>query len=261
MPLHHSKPRRVRRKINQVRRAEIGAEKRSRTRTDLLVAALDLFGQPHGRNTRIDDVCVKAHIARGTFYNYFTGIEPLLEELSDSLTRDFDAAVHAAFEFFDTPVERTCAAMRYYLHAALLDPRWGWAIVNSSVGRTLYGENITEHVRASIQEGIDSGDFTLSSAEVGRDILLGAGISATISLLRGGTPPDYPEQIARHVLLSFGTRREMAVAVTRRPMSELPRLATNSSFFRGTLGGLERDAVLPSRFDRRGTARAPTRAR
>jgi AcrR family transcriptional regulator len=243
-------PRRTRRNINHARRAEIGAERRSRTQTELLAAALELFGHPHGRNTRIEDVCAKAHVARGTFYNYFPGIESLLESLSDALTQDFDAAVHATFAHLSGPVERTCAAMRYYLHAALVDPRWGWAIVNSSVGRTLYGENITRHVRESIQEGIDSGDFTIDSADVGRDILLGTGISATISLLQGGTPQDYPEKVAFHVLLSLGAARNLATKVTSRPLQEFPRLTTNSLFFRGTLGGTDvttvQSAVLSS---------------
>lgn len=229
---------RVRRKIDHARRAEIGAERRSRTRADLLRAALELFGRPHGRNTRIEDVCARARVARGTFYNYFSGIEALLESLSVELTREFDAAVHAAFEAMDGPVERTCSAMRYYLHGAVLDSRWGWAMVNSSVGRTLYSEAITAHVRASIQEGIDSGDFALDSADVGRDILLGTGISATISLLQGGTPVDYPERVARQVLLSLGTTRAVAAAVTGRPLRELPRVSTTSRFFRGNLGEL-----------------------
>lgn len=228
---------RARRMIDPSRRAEIGAEKRSRTRAELLVAGLELFGKPHGRNTRIEDLCECAHVARGTFYNYFTGIEAILEALSDALTRDFDSAVHEAFSSLESATERTCAAMRYYLHAPLIDSRWGWAVVNSSVGRKLYGENITRHVSDSIQEGIDSGEFTIRSAAVGRDILLGSGISATISLLGGDTPEDYPEQVARHVLLSFGTPPQVAARVTSLPMRNLPMLAMNSRYFRGTLGG------------------------
>jgi AcrR family transcriptional regulator len=228
---------RARRNIDPTRRAEIGAERRSRTRTDLLLAALELFGQAHGRNTRIEDVCARAEVSRGTFYNYFPGLEALLEALSEELTREFDAAVHAAFETLDGPVARTCAAMRYYLHAAVQDARWGWAVINSSVGRTLYSETITVHVRDSIQAGIDSGDFTLDSADVGRDILLGTGISATITLLQGGAPADYPEKVARQVLLSFGASHAVANALTNRPLNVLPRLATDSRYFRGRLGG------------------------
>jgi AcrR family transcriptional regulator len=250
---------RVGRKINHARRAEIGAERRTRTRAEVLEAALELYGQPHGRNTRIEDVCAKARIARGTFYNYFTGIEPLLEALSEELTRDFDAAVHTAFGMMKSPVARTSAAIRYYLHGALQDRRWGWAIVNSSVGRTLYGENLTRHVRETIQEGMDSGDFTIDSADVARDILLGTGISATISLLQGGMPPDYTEKIAQHILLSFGTSPSKAAAVTNRPLSELPRLTTDSRFFRGTLGGAESPAPV-TRVARRGVRATSNRA-
>lgn len=225
------------RKIDPVRRAEIGAEKRSRTRAELLGAAVHLFGRPHGRNTRIEDVCARAHVARGTFYNYFPGIEALLEALSDSLTADFDAAVVAAFAHLDTTVERTSAAIRYHLHAPLLDSRWGWAIVNSSVGAQLYGEQITRRVQASIQEGIDTGEFRISSAQVGRDILLGSGISATISLLNGGMPEDYPEQIANYILRCLGASARVAARATNRPMRQLPQLATDPQLFRGTLGG------------------------
>jgi AcrR family transcriptional regulator len=250
LPLERWMKKRSRRNIDPARRAAIGAERRSRTRADLLSAALDLFGQPHGRNTRIEDVCARAQISRGTFYNYYPGLEALLEALSEELTREFDAAVHAAFESLDGPVARACAAMRYYLHGALQDRRWGWAIVNTSVGRNLYSETITARVRESIQAGIDSGDFTLDSADVGRDILLGTGISATISLLHGGTPPDYPEKVARQVLLSFGASRSVVTALTTLPLEKLPRLATDSRYFRGTLGGAERASSADHRAPR-----------
>jgi AcrR family transcriptional regulator len=229
---------RARRKIDHTRRAEIGAQKRSRTHADLIGAALELFGEPHGRNTRIEDVCAKAEVSRGTFYNYYPGIEGLLEALSEAVTSGFDAAVHTAFEAIEGPAARTSAAIRYYLHGALVDHRWGWAVINSSIGRTLYSQTIAAHVRETIQAGVDSGDFTLDSVDVGRDLLLGTGVSATISLLQGGTTPDYPEKIARQVLLSFGAPRSVAIALTSLSMEQLPRLATDARYFRGTLGGV-----------------------
>ena len=228
---------RVTRRINHRRRAEIGAERRGRTRSAMLEAALELLGHSHGRATRIEDVCARARVARGTFYNYFTGMEELLDCLSDVLTRDFDAAVHAAFESMRSPAERTCAAIRYYLHGAIQDPRWGWAMVNSSVGTTLFGEEISSRVRATIQEGMDSGDFTIVSAEVGRDILLGTGVAASISCLQGGMARDYPERVAFHLLLGLGAKEATARELVSRPLRELPRLSTGSGYFRGTLGG------------------------
>jgi len=52
--------RRANRRVDRARRAEIGAERRLRTRVALLDAALELFGQEHGRATRIEDVCARA---------------------------------------------------------------------------------------------------------------------------------------------------------------------------------------------------------
>ena len=228
--------RQARRQIDAGRRAAIGAERRAKTRMDLLASALELFGRPHGRNTRIEDVCARAGISRGTFYNYFTGIEPLLEALSDALTHDFDRSVHAAMEQLAGPLERTSAAVRYYLHATRVDSRWGWAVVNSSVGRTLYGNRITRQVGISIQEGMDSGDFPLDNPDVGRDIVLGTGIAASVTLLNGKAPDDYPERIARQVLLGLGASSRRATDVTARPLHQLPRVETGSIFFRGTLG-------------------------
>jgi len=228
--------RRASRRVDHARRAEIGAERRLRTRVALLDAALELFGQEHGRATRIEDVCARAHVARGTFYNHFTGIEALLEALSDDLTRDFDDAVHGAFEAMKSPVERTCGAIRYYLHGAIQDPRWGWAMVNSSVRTILFGERVARRAQMTIQEGIDSGDFTIESAVVGRDILLGAGLSGTLSLLHGGTPVNYPEKVARQLLLSLGVSKAVAAAATRKPIRDLPSVAPSSRYFRGTLG-------------------------
>ena len=204
--------------------------------------------------TRIE-VSAPARLFTGTFYNYFDGIEALLEALSAGLTGAFDRAVHASFASLDTATLRTCAAMRYYLHAPLLDPRWGWAIVNSSVGRTLYGEDITRHVGDSIREGMDSGEFTIGSAEVGRDILLGTGISATISLLRGKTAPGYPEVISRQVLLALGASSVAADAATRRRMTQMPCLQTDPSSSAAQLGGPRR--LLEDETARECCARAP----
>src|SRR5688500_11342531 len=230
--------RRAGRRIDNVRRAEIGAERRSRTRAALLNAALELFGQAHGRATRIEDVCARARVARGTFHNHFTAIEALLERVSDELTRHCADAVRAAFEAMDSPVDRTCAAIRYYLHGAIQHPRWGWGMVNSGVRTILFGERVARRAQATIQEGIDSGDFSIESAVVGRDILLGAGLSGTLSLLTGAMPADYPEKVARQLLLSLGTPKTLAVSLTRKPLRDLPRVAASSRFFRGTLGSV-----------------------
>ncbi len=214
----------MRRNINAVRRSEIGAEKRSRTLVVLLNAALELFGREEGRLTRIEDVCARAKVSRGTFYNYFSGMDALIKAVSKHITEDFDAAVHAAFELLPTYAERTCVAVRNYLRRAVEDPQWGWAMVNTSLGRPMYGEDIFLRVRETLQGGIDSGEFTLESADVGRDLLLGTGLAATLTLLQGSAPKDYPRSVTYRILLALGVKPALANELVRRPLPPLPAL-------------------------------------
>jgi AcrR family transcriptional regulator len=211
----------MRRNVDSIRRSEIGAEKRSRTLVILIRAALELFGREDGRLTRIEDVCAKAHVSRGTFYNYFTGMDALIKALSNHISEDFDAAVHRAFEALPTFAEQTCVAIRNYLRRAIEDPQWGWAMVNTGIARPMYGENIFRRVRETLQGGIDSGEFTLESADVGRDLLLGTGLAATLTLLQGGASEDYPERVAYRILLAIGVKQAVAAKLVRRPLPAL----------------------------------------
>jgi AcrR family transcriptional regulator len=215
----------TRRNIDRARRAEIGAEKRQRTKSALLDAARILFGREEGHRTRIEDVCERAGIARGTFYNHFDGMDGLQEALSQHLSFEFDDKVHRVFDTLDSAAARTSAAIRYYLGRAAQEPKWGWAMVHTGMARSLFGEGIAERALATLQEGIDAGDFTLSDARVGRDIILGTSLAAVINLLRTSPPPGYVEHVTHAVLLSLGISDNDARELIRR---ELPPLDVGS---------------------------------
>jgi AcrR family transcriptional regulator len=210
------------RKIDMTRRAEIGAEKRIRTRNALLAVARELFGHEGGKSTRIEEICEGAGVARGTFYNYFPGIDAVQEALFEELSRDFDEAIHLVFPELESATERTAAAIRYYIGRARHDPRWGWGMVNTGMGTGLLTNEIAERVEATIQEGMDSGEFDIGVAIAGRDLLLGTGLAATITLLKGEAPPNYPELTAARLLMALGVNETQANAVVRRPLPDLP---------------------------------------
>lgn len=196
----------ARRNINLQRRAEIGLEKRARTRAHILDTAFILLGRQWGLLTNIDDICKHAKIARGTFYNYFNGMDALFDALSYELNHDFNVAVHAILNEMPSAAERAAAAARYYLERALKDAHWGWAMVNISAAGPIYGAETYELAQKTAQQGMESGEFELSSSEIGRDAQLGIGLASMISFLR--TPPspsrEYPLLTARHILRALG---------------------------------------------------------
>jgi AcrR family transcriptional regulator len=190
--------------VDLARRAEIGARRRSKTHARLLAAARGLFGRESGRATRVEDICETAAIARGTFYNYFPSFDALQAALFEELSNRFDLAVHTAFEQLDGPAERTSAAIRFYLTHVVEDHEWGWGMVNTGMGIGFFPASVSEHVLETIQDGIDVGDFTIASAEAGRDILLGTGLAAATSLLNGKAGPDHIPHVAKGVLQALG---------------------------------------------------------
>lgn len=208
--------------VDLARRAEIAATRRSRTRSGLLAAARQLFGREGGRATRVDEICEAAGIARGTFYNYFPSFDALPAALFEELSNHFDQAVHIAFEQLETPAERTCAAIRFYLIHVVEDHEWGWGMVNTGMGIGFFHDTVTERATQTIQEGIDAGEFTVGSAQAGRDILLGSGLAAASSLLTGSVPPEHINHVTAGVLMALGVTQERATELVGRNLPPLP---------------------------------------
>lgn len=208
--------------IDLARRAEIGAKRRAKTRAQLLAAARTLFGRQDGRATRVEDICERAAIARGTFYNYFPSFDALQAALLEDLSDRFDQAVHEVFAELEGGAERTCAAVRFYMTHVVEDRQWGWGMVNLGMGIGFFPASVSERVAETIQEGINSGDFTIPDVAAGRDILLGAGLAAATTLLNGNASNDHVENVTAGVLQSLGLPAERARQLSRAPLPKLP---------------------------------------
>ncbi|WP_037230578.1 TetR/AcrR family transcriptional regulator [Roseobacter sp. GAI101] len=213
------------RTTNRERRAQIGATRRAKSRNRLLTAAFECFGREHGRIVRIEDICKAASVARGTFYNHFDDLEQLRYHLLEEMTGEFDRAVHHMFGLLENAAEQSAVAIRYYLHAAAKNPAWGWAMIHASAPGHTFGEMVWHNSLVTIRRGLDEGLFHISTAEIGRDILMGTVSAAMVSITRGGTPARYPEEVSAHILMSFGMPADVARALSNRPLPALPAIA------------------------------------
>lgn len=206
--------------VNVERRAQIGEEKRARTRSKILETAFNLIGREKGRFTLVEEVCQQSGISRGTFYNYFNGVEELFEALCYELSHDFNNAVLALVEEMDSDVERVSAAIRYYLERAITDKPWGWAMVNISISGYIFGIETYKHAESTIRDGLDSGAFKIKNLSLGRDMLLGATFGAMITCLRDEADENYPSEIALEILLGLGVAEKLAAKVVEIRLKE-----------------------------------------
>jgi AcrR family transcriptional regulator len=192
------------RKISLERRAEIGRERRAKTRTKILEVAFELLGNENGRLTRIEEICAAAEVSRGTFYNYFSSVDEMFRALAFEISHSFNTATRAVFTRAPAGAIRSAFALRYYLHKTRDDPAWGWAMVNLSAGGPIFGEETFRYATVSIEEGLVTEQFHLPSLEVGRDIMMGSTLSAMMTLLRSEQPQDYPEKAVGQIMRGLG---------------------------------------------------------
>lgn len=218
----------VTRKIDPERRAQIGQEKRARTRAEILDAAFTLLGRERGLTTRIEEICDSAGVSRGTFYNYFNGMVELFDALSHHINHDFNRAVMDTIDRLPSAAERAGAAIRYFLDRAIKDPKWGWAMVNVSAGGPIFGAETYANAQRTAEEGIASGEFKLTGPISGRDLQLGAGLAAMITQLRNPPSPTYSASVARHVLRGMGVPKKRVEQIVSRSLPE-PTITGSSS--------------------------------
>jgi AcrR family transcriptional regulator len=212
----------VKRRVDAKRRAEIGRERRARTRAIIHSAAFELLWHENGLYTSIDEICTAAGVSRGTFYNYFNSTRELFDSLCYELSHDFMNAALEEMSRMPDAAEASSAAVRFYLTHAVQDPRWGWGMVNRSIGGPIFGAETHAQARKTIKEGMDAGEFNVASADIGRDICLGTAFAAMITLLREPQSKSFPGEIAKSILIALGVEPARAARISRKKLPPSP---------------------------------------
>lgn len=212
-----------RKQVDPSRRAEIGAQRRAKTRARIVAAAFEIFGEEHGLLARIEDVVDKAGVTRATFYNHFNGMAELREALTEEVTHDFLVSVTDTISPMADARHRASIAVRFYLHRARSDRRWGWSMLNMSASGQIFGSETYRQAEATIAEGMADGVFPILCSKIGRDMLLGSTLAAVGSLIREEQPDNYPEGIAAYILHALRVPFEEAQAIAAMPLPELVR--------------------------------------
>ena len=196
----------MKKNISLERRAEIGQEKRGRTRKEILSAAYSLVGRKDGHLTCIEEICASTRISRGTFYNYFSSINELFDALAYEISHDINVRIRALLLLMPPGAFRVSAGARFYLHQVRIDQAWGRAMVNLTGTGPQFGLDSLQHVIQAIAEGIELGEFQIPNVEVGCDLVMGTVLSAMMTMVRAPFPDDYPEMIVRQILIGLGVR-------------------------------------------------------
>jgi AcrR family transcriptional regulator len=191
------------RKIDLARRAEIGREKRARTRAQIVEAGLVLLAERPPEALTVDAIVEAAGVAKGTFYYHFQSIEELVAGVGASLADTFDELLAPSRLGEPDPVERMSLAFTKFLEKAINEPLWGRLVVRSAQVPAAIG-GIREHLEADLAEAIAQGRMAIHDAQLAADIVIGIWLQVTRGSIERRAAPDLTRQALAAVLRALG---------------------------------------------------------
>ncbi|MGY2486196.1 TetR/AcrR family transcriptional regulator [Cupriavidus sp. CP313] len=204
--------------MNNVRRVEIGQERRTRMRQKLLEAAARVVADLGEKKATIDDFIQAAGVARGTFYNYYETRDELLADLWKEIGHDpFDEIQRRCHTIAD-PVERFAAQTRLVLQRTFEKPAWGWLVYALSVDGQSINEDLLSYPRPELIAGKHAGQFEFGDLASASDLVVGSVRMAMRALLSESRPPGYVRSFCVCLLRALGVDAARAQAIVDQPL-------------------------------------------
>jgi AcrR family transcriptional regulator len=191
-------------KVDLARRAEIGRERRAKTRAQLVDAGAMLLAERPPDAITVDAVVDAAGVAKGTFYYHFQSIEELAAAVGARLGESFDELLTPARLEFTDPVERLSFGFRQFLERAISDADWARLVVQSAQSATEFGLGVRANLKADLSEAIALDRLSVRDPELAADIVMGIWLQVTRGILERGAQPELTRHAVEAVLRALG---------------------------------------------------------
>jgi AcrR family transcriptional regulator len=191
-------------KIDVARRAEIGREKRARTRAQIVEAGAMLLAERAPDALTVDAVVEAAGVAKGTFYYHFQSMEELAAAVGDKLGESFDDLLAPARLGLADPIARLSFAFTQFLAKAIADPVWARLVVQSTQAPTEFARSIRANLKADLTEASTQGRLRVEDPELAADIVMGIWLQVTRGTLQRQPAPDLADRALEAVLRALG---------------------------------------------------------
>ena len=202
-------------KINPIRRAEIGREKRARTRAELVAAANSLFAKQAVESVTVDDVVREAGVAKGTFYVHFDGLDGLAAAVAEELVQSFDELLQPSRLSLVDPALRIAFGCSSFIDKALNDPRWASLVARMAVAEK-GGELLRGRLFEDLQQFSKSVPGSGASADLNVEIVVGIMLQLMRALGERKLSSIDPDVAVSAILRAIGLNAREAKSVLAR---------------------------------------------
>ena len=205
-------------------RVRTGAFRREQTRRRLLAAAMPVFAEKGTDAPSIEDFIAAAGVARGTFYNYFSTTQELLDavtsELSDAIITRIDKVVLP----IPDPLERLSCGCLVYMHLGVDAPSWSAFVMRAGVRSKATGKLLDAYVSRDLKQAHKAGYVSYPTVRAARDLVVASISQAIQSVNAGDAPREHLRQMLVLCLRGLGVASQTADQMSQLPVPhvELP---------------------------------------
>jgi AcrR family transcriptional regulator len=203
-------------KVNLERRAEIGREKRARTKAQLVTAAKALFSRQPWESVTIDEVVNEAGVAKGTFYGHFNDLDELAAAVADELVQSFDELIQPQRLSIADPLVRMAFGCDAFMKKALEDRSWASLVARMARSYPTVGQVARSRLSEDLRLGLKRSPQAGLSLDLGLEVAFGVVVQVAAAIGEGRLEDrDRPEAV-RCILAALGVgKREIASIATQ----------------------------------------------
>ena len=208
-------------KVDLARRAQIGQERRARTRAQLIEAANKLIARQAVESITIDDIVKEAGVAKGTFYVHFEDMHALVVAVADGLIEIFDELLQPQRQSLADPFARIAFGCASFIERAIENPGWASVVGRMASSYPSIGRVARERLGEDLNElaALRPDEFALEPAIV-MEAIVGALLQVLGAISNGRLDAAQGRAALDPVLRATGAKP----AHIRKTLAEVARL-------------------------------------
>lgn len=209
-------------KINLERRAEIGREKRARTKAQLIAAAKALFSKRPWEAVTVDEVVNEAAVAKGTFYGHFNDMNELAAAVADELIHSFDQLIQPQRLSISDPAVRIAFGCYAFMKKALEDRSWASLVARMGRSYQSVGQVTRSRLSEDLRKALKQSPQAALSLELALEVTLGVILQVAAAIGEGRLEDVDPLEAVRCILAAIGVGKRDATSIITQLASVRP---------------------------------------
>ncbi len=202
--------------INLERRAEIGREKRARTKAQLIAAAKALGSTRPWESMTVDEVVNEARVAKGTFYTHFNDLNELAAAVANELIKSFDELIQPSRLSLSDPLLRIAFGCDAFIEKALDDRLWASLAARMARSYPTVGKVARKRLNEDLREALKQFPQLGLSLQLALEVSIGIVLQVMAAIGEGRLKDGDRTEAVRCILTALGVGKRDAGSICAR---------------------------------------------